>query len=260
MSATLSEWMNLGFRWIHVVAGITWIGHLYFFNFVNSRVMPALDADVKRKVVPELLPRALYWFRWAALWTWVTGIMLLGLVYAMGGALVEAGSGWSAGNATLLAFAVLIVGFMVYDLMWRTPMKDLPLAGAVVSLLMLAVLARWLGSIFSGRGMFIVVGALLGTCMVANGWMRIWPCQKRIIRAIAAGETPDPLRVAIATRRSQHNTYMSVPLVFLMVSNHYPTLYGSPRAWAICVGMIFLGFVLTRLLYAKASSPATSRY
>jgi len=105
MSPTLSEWMNMAFRWIHVVAGIIWIGHLYFFNFVNSRVMPALDGDVKRKVVPELLPRALYWFRWAALWTWVTGILLLGLVYSMGGALVEGDSAWSPGNATLLAFA-----------------------------------------------------------------------------------------------------------------------------------------------------------
>jgi len=260
MSPTLSEWMNMAFRWIHVVAGITWIGRLYFFNFVNSRVMPAQDAEVKRKVVPELLPRALYWFRWAALWTWVSGIMLLGLVYSMGGALVEADAAWGAGSATLLAFAVLVVGFMVYDLIWRTPMKNMPLAGAMVSLLMLAVLSRWLGGIFSGRGMFIVVGALLGTCMVANGWMRIWPCQKRIIAAIAAGEKPDPLRVAIATSRSQHNTYMSVPLVFLMVSNHYPTLYGSAWAWAICVGMILLGFILTKLLYTKASSPATSRY
>jgi len=260
MSPTLSEWMNLGFRWIHVVAGITWIGHLYFFNFVNGRVMPLLDADVKRKVVPELLPRALYWFRWGALWTWVTGIMLLGLVYAMGGALVEPDAAWGEGSATLLAFAVLIVGFIIYDLIWRTPMKNMPLAGAVVSLLMLAVLARWLGGIFTGRGMFIVVGAVLGTSMAANGWMRIWPAQKRIIRAIAAGEKPDPQRVAMATLRSQHNTYMSVPLVFLMVSNHYPTLYGSEWAWAICVGMILVGFILTRLLYSKAGSPATAAY
>ncbi len=260
MSPTLSEWMNLSFRWIHVVAGIVWIGHLYFFNFVNSRVMPALDAETKRKVVPELLPRALYWFRWAALWTWVTGIMLLGLVYAMGGALVEPDTAWSPGSATLLAFAVLVVGFMVYDLIWQTPMKNLPLAGTVVSLIMLAVLAQMLGGIFSGRGMFIVVGALLGTCMVANGWMRIWPCQKRIIRAIAAGEAPDPQRVATATIRSQHNTYMSVPLVFLMVSNHYPTLYGSESAWAICVGMVVVGFILTRMLYCLAASPATAKY
>lgn len=260
MNPTLSEWMNLGFRWMHVVAGITWIGHLYFFNFVNSQVIPALDAETKRKVVPELLPRALYWFRWAALWTWVTGLMLLGLVYAMGGALVEPDAAWSPGSATLLAFAVLLVGFMVYDLSWQTPMKNLPLGGAVVSLIMLAVLARLLGGIFTGRGMFIVVGALLGTCMVGNGWMRIWPCQKRIIRAIANGEKPDPQRVFTATIRSRHNTYMSVPLVFLMVSNHYPTFYGHDWAWAICMGMIVVGFILARVLYSVAKWPATARY
>ena len=260
MNPDLSIWMNLSFRWIHVVAGITWIGHLYFFNFVNSRVMPALDADVKRKVVPELLPRALYWFRWTALWTWVTGILLLGLVYSMGGALVEPDAAWTEGSATLLAFAVLLVGFMIYDLMWLTPMKNMPFAGAIVSLIMLAALARWLGGIFTGRGMFIVIGALLGTCMAANVWMRIWPCQKRIIRAIAGGEKPDGQRVAMATIRSKHNTYMSVPLVFLMVSNHYPTLYGSESGWAICAGMILLGFMATWLLYKKSGSPATAAY
>src|SRR5688500_20310975 len=89
MDESVKEWMNVGFRWIHLVAGIAWIGHLYFFNFVNSQLAKTYDADSKKKVVPELMPRALYWFRWGAMYTWVSGLLLLGIVYYHGGALVN---------------------------------------------------------------------------------------------------------------------------------------------------------------------------
>src|SRR5437773_3126807 len=108
------------FRWIHVVAGIAWIGHLYFFNFVNSQLAKTYDADSKKKVVPELMPRALYFFRWGAAWTFITGILLLGVVYYMGGVLLVADkSPVSNGVGALIGLATMVVAFAVYDAMWK---------------------------------------------------------------------------------------------------------------------------------------------
>src|SRR6267142_529431 len=103
MSESVMTGMNIAFRWLHVVAGVMWIGHLYFFNFVNAQLAKTYDADSKKKVIPELMPRALYWFRWGAAWTWISGIMLFGLVYSMGGVLVPADSQMTPGMATGLS-------------------------------------------------------------------------------------------------------------------------------------------------------------
>src|SRR6478672_5680194 len=105
----MMDWLNAIFRWIHVIAGVTWIGHLYFFNFVNAQVAKTYDADSKKKVVPELMPRALYFFRWGAAWTWITGVLLFGIVYAMGGALVDSEATMGPGPATAIALVILIV-------------------------------------------------------------------------------------------------------------------------------------------------------
>src|SRR5438105_5411312 len=117
MDSNLNEWLNLVFRWIHVLAGVMWIGHLWFFNFVNSQLAKTYDADSKKKVVPELMPRALYWFRWGAAWTWITGVLLFGIVYSMGGALVSTESSLSPGLATLIVLGIFVVGFFVYDVL-----------------------------------------------------------------------------------------------------------------------------------------------
>ncbi|MFQ5670933.1 MAG: urate hydroxylase PuuD [Acidobacteriota bacterium] len=257
---TLSQWLNLIFRWAHVIAGVVWIGHLYFFNFVNSQVAKTFDPESKKKVVPELMPRALYWFRWGAAYTWVTGILLLGVVYYMGGALLDADSDMGVGLATGLGLGVLVVGFLVYDIIWKTPLKGSPFAGTVVSLVLLSAVAWWLSTLFSGRATFIHIGALLGTSMAANVWMRIWPAQRKIIAAIAAGQAPDAALTSLAGMRSKHNTYMSVPLLLLMVSNHYPTLYGHGKAWLMAMAFIVAGFLLTWWFYRKAASEAPARY
>jgi len=256
----MNEWLNVAFRWIHVLAGITWIGHLYFFNFVNAQVAKTYDADSKKKVVPELMPRALYWFRWGAAWTWITGILLLGIVYYGGGALLEATSTMSVATGALIGLAILVVAFAVYDALWKSPLGKQPMAGAVVSLLLLTAAAWWLSTIFSGRAMFIHVGAILGTIMAANVWMRIWPSQRKIIAAIKAGTAPDPAIVAIAGLRSRHNTFMSIPLVFLMISNHYPTVYGCSLNWLCAMAFVVVGILIGMFLYKKSASPATARF
>ena len=260
MDPNMSAWMNLVFRWVHVIAGVMWIGHLYFFNFVNGKVAASLDGPTKKLVVPQLMPRALYWFRWGAAWTWLSGIVLFGLVYSMGGALVEFEGDWSPMAASGVALAVMILGFLVYDVMWSTPLKGMPFAGTVVSLILLTGVSWVLKDMVTGRALYIIIGALLGTCMAANVWMRIWPAQKKIIRAVAAGEAPDGAKVALATMRSKHNTYMSVPLLFLMVSNHYPLAYGAENGWLMAMGFIVVGFILTWWLYNKSGSAATTKY
>ncbi|MGH9750519.1 MAG: urate hydroxylase PuuD [Candidatus Polarisedimenticolia bacterium] len=256
----MNEWLNILFRWIHVIAGVMWIGHLYFFNFVNAQVAKSYDADSKRKVVPELMPRALYWFRWGAAWTWITGFLLLGIVYYMGGVLIEPDSTMSVGVAAAIGVAVLFAGFLIYDVLWKSGLKAKPQAGTAVSLVLLAAVAWSLGCCFTGRAAFIHVGAILGTIMAANVWMRIWPAQRKIIAAIKAGQAPDAALVAMAGLRSKHNTYMSVPLLFLMVSNHYPAVYGGSDSWAWAVGFVLIGFGIAWFLFRKAGGPEPAKF
>ncbi|HZI94312.1 MAG TPA: urate hydroxylase PuuD [Patescibacteria group bacterium] len=260
MNESVMTGINLAFRWLHVVAGVMWIGHLYFFNFVNAQLAKTYDADSKKKVIPELMPRALYWFRWGAAWTWISGIVLFGLVYSMGGTLVPAESQMTPGMATALSLAALAVGFLVYDLLWKSPIKSNQVAGTVVSLALLTVTAWGLSTILSTRAVFIVIGAILGTIMASNVWMRIWPSQRKIIAAIKAGQAPDAALVGLAGMRSKHNTYMSVPLILLMVSNHYPTVYGSDYGWLCAIGLVIVGFLVTMWLYAKSGSAAPGQF
>ncbi|MCZ6695107.1 MAG: urate hydroxylase PuuD [Acidobacteria bacterium] len=260
MADWLNEWLNVVFRWAHVIAGVMWIGHLWFFNFVNSQVAKTFDADSKRKVVPELMPRALFWFRWGAAWTFITGILLLGIVYYMGGNLLRPDCTWSAGVGTMVGLGVMIVGFFIYDLLWNTGLKGKPFIGTVISLVLLSCAAWGMSCIFSGRAVFIHIGAIFGTAMAANVWMRIWPAQRKIIAAIRDGQAPDGALVAVAGMRSKHNTYMSVPLLFLMISNHYPTVYGGNNSWMYAIGFVIVGFLFTYWMYAKSASASPSKY
>jgi uncharacterized membrane protein len=256
------EWMNLLFRWLHVIAGVMWIGHLYFFNFVNAQVAKTYDADSKKKVIPELMPRALYWFRWGAAYTWVTGFLLLGIIYYAGGTvLTDDPPKIAPGPGSGIGVGSLIVGFALYDILWKR-LATKEMAGAVVSFVLVVALAFGLSQFFSGRGLFIHMGAILGTIMAANVWMRIWPNQRRIITAIKEGRAPEPAWAAMAGLRSKHNTYMSMPLMFFMVSNHYPTVYGY--SGEVGVGMvavfILLGWIIAKLCFGKSATDAPKQF
>lgn len=260
MNENVRAWIEVAFRWTHVVAGVMWIGHLYFFNFVNGQVAKTYDGDSKKKVVPQLMPRALYWFRWGAAYTWITGILLLGFVYYMQKAvLLPPESTLGVGAATGIGLGILIVGFGIYDVMWKALEKQ-ETAGAAVSFALIVAVAFGLATQFTGRAVFIHVAAILGTIMAANVWMRIWPAQRKIISAIKAGTAPDGALVARAGLRSKHNTYMSVPLIFLMVSNHYPQLYGSDLAWAYVAAFVAVGWGVTKWLYGKSGSEAPTLF
>jgi uncharacterized membrane protein len=262
MDARVSEWLNLLFRWIHVVAGVMWIGHLWFFNFVNAQFAKAYDADSKKKLLPELMPRALYWFRWGAAYTWISGILLLGIVYYMGGLMPAAGVPTLGGDAiyAIIGLGVLIVGFVIYDVMWKALAKQ-EMAATGISFVLVVAIAFGLQRVFSGRAMFIHIGAMFGTIMAANVWMRIWPSQRKIIAGVkGTAPAPDAAVPAMAGLRSKHNTYMSVPLIFLMISNHFPTVYGSDLAWVWVAAFVAVGWLWTKMMYQKSASPAPSAF
>jgi uncharacterized membrane protein len=257
-------WLEALFRWTHVVAGILWIGHLYFFNFVNAQVAKTYDADSRKKVVPELMPRTLYFFRWGAAWTWVTGFLLAAFVYYMVDNLarrdiVTDQKVVSHGAAVGISLAAIVLVFFVYDALWKA-MAAKEQAGVIVSSILTAALAWGMSCIFAPRAVFIHLGMLFGTIMAMNVWMRIWPSQKKIIAAIKSGTAPDAAAVALAGLRSKQNTYMSVPLVLTMVSNHYPTVYGSTNSWVILLVLVAAGWGLVKWLYGKSAGPAPAKF
>jgi uncharacterized membrane protein len=255
MPQNVNDILQVVLRWAHVVAGIVWIGHLYFFNFVNGHVAKALDGPTKKLVVPELMPRALFWFRWGAAWTWVTGILLGGLVYYHTKIVFEDPLDPTNNPWLWLAIVlvILVVGFLIYNVVMKK-VKNVLVANTIVLLLFAAVylFLEYCGK-FSGRSLYIHTGLIFGSIMALNVWMVIWPYQKKIIAAVKEGTAPDATLVAQATLRSRHNTFMSIPLVFTMISNHYPTMYGQTYRDICLLAVIVIGFAFCRWMYSKSA-------
>jgi uncharacterized membrane protein len=235
--------LNALFRWFHILAGVIWIGMLYFFNWVNGPFAATLDADAKKKVVPELMPRALFWFRWGAAWTWVTGVLLLLLVFYHGGIMFDEGGTWGPGAFVMVAF--VFVAPFVYDALHKSALgKDPKTFGSICFVLVAAVaflMALWGG--FSYRAVNIHLGGMFGTIMAFNVWYRIWPSQQKIITAVKEGTPPDGAIVALAGARSRHNVYMSVPLLWAMINQHtvtVPTVFGIPGRYAFSFFLVIV--------------------
>jgi len=247
------------FRWLHVFAGIVWIGHLYFFNWVNGPFQTKIDGPTKKFVNPELMPRALYWFRWGAPHTWITAALLLTIVYYQGKAVLEnPDAGWSTGTIVMIVITFLAV--FVYDAIWKSGIANNLRAGVIVSFVLLAIVVAlfvYFGQ-FSYRGTLIHTGALLGTTMAFNVWYRIWPAQQNIIRATKEGPAADPTIVKLAGLRSRHNTYMSVPLVWAMIGQHTTYFAGgnlgipSNLYWVVWLVIIIVGWHIVFQVYKKA--------
>ena len=244
------------FRWMHMLAGIIWIGMLYFFNWVNGPFVATLDADTKKKVVPELMPRALFWFRWGAAWTWITGFVLLLLVFYHGGLMFDADGKWGTGAIVMVVLSFLVT--FVYDFLHKSFGKDPTVfAGiAFVGAAIMVVLMVQIGG-FSYRAFNIHLGAMFGTMMAFNVWFRIWPAQQKIVTAIKEGNAPDKDLVALAGARSKHNTYMSLPLLWAMVNQHHvtvPTAVGLPGdySFVLLLIVILLGWHIIWHCYRKS--------
>ena len=256
------------FKWLHIIAGITWIGLLYFFNFINGHVAATMDGDTKKKVLPELMPRTLYWFRWGAAWTWATGVILLYVIFWAG----SLSMGESAGNAmfaaetevTMWAHIMLLITFVavfLYDFIYKSPLAKNVRLITVISFLLIAGIEYSMihcGQ-YSYRAVNIHIGAMFGTMMAFNVWFRIWPAQQKIITAIRDGEAPDGDLIALAGLRSKHNTYMSVPLLWTMINQHTTVFaggnYGITEStnWLVLMVIVALGWHIVFQLYKKAA-------
>lgn len=274
------EWLNLIARWIHLIVGIAWIGSSFYFVWQDNSLLPTKDdperktlqGDIwmvhgggfyharKFKIAPPDLPSHLHWFKWEAYSTWLSGFALLVLVYYLGGAtyMMPAGGDLSQGAAVAIGLGALAGSWLVYDLLCRSPLgrDDRWLAVAVVVLV--AVLSYAMTHLLSGRAAFLHVGAALGTIMVANVFFVIIPNQRRSVNAMRAGETPDPVWGMKGKQRSVHNTYFTLPVLFLMISNHYPIAYDHPHSWLVLLALAAVGaavrhvFVLRHTHRAKA--------
>jgi uncharacterized membrane protein len=247
-------------RYAHVIAGIIWIGHLYFFNWVNGPFAATMDKDTKQKVVPELMPRALFWFRWGAAWTWILGYCLLGMVFYMAKTTLfeqPAGAPVDWGPAAgVMALLVLIAPFL-YDALAKSPLGKNNQTLALVGLVLVAGLMWACTDLahFTYRAALIHLGATFGTIMAFNVWFRIWPLQQKIIGAVKAGQAPDPAWAATAGGRSKHNTYMSVPLVFAMLNTHMAAdgmNYGP--AYISTTIVVAVSWLVVQWLYKKSTA------
>lgn len=253
MPAILQEWLNLALRWAHVIAAILWVGDSFFFMWLDAALEQPRRARagevageawlthsggfyeiVKHRSLGRL-PERLHWFMWQSYLTWITGVLLLLVVYGLGGRamLLSPASTLGHGAALALALGVLGAGVLAYDLLCRVPaLRDARVLGAV-GLPLIAALAWALGRVFEPRAAFLLVGATLGSVMASNVFFRIIPAQRRMVAATRAGQPVDTAPGVEAKRRSTHNHYLTLPVLATMLSNHFPALYAHPHAWAV---------------------------
>jgi len=269
LDPTISEWLNLILRWVHVFAGIMWVGTTYYFTWLDARLTEEEKAMantgtpaqiwmvhsggfyvVEKRKVPDELSRKLHWFRWEAGTTWLSGMALLVLMYYIGGGSGLIGdSEISPGVAIAVGLGTMIVGWLIYDLIMLSPLGKNEKAFAVIAYVLVVAVAYGLTQVFNGRAVYIHVGAMFGTIMVGNVWMRILPAQKKMIAAIKEGRKPDDALSNQAKLRSKQNTFMAVPVVFLMISNHFPGVsYGDRYNWVILAILVLLGWVAAKFI------------
>ena len=262
----LNLWLNLILRWAHVFAAIMWVGTTYYFTWLDARLHEEAAAGTDEKaqvwmvhsggfyvVEKEKRPgtRTLHWFRWEAFMTWLSGFLLLTLMAYLGG-----GSGIadpdvldiSGRTAILIGIGTLVVGWVVYDLLVQSPLGKNEMLFAAIAYILVVCAIYGLTHMLSGRWAYLHLGAMFGTIMVSNVWMRILPAQKRMIAATKEGREPDQRLAARAKLRSKHNTFMVVPTVFLMISNHYANTYGSRYNWIIASVLILLGWAAAKII------------
>jgi uncharacterized membrane protein len=259
-----TDWLDLLTRWLHVIAGIVWIGSSFYFIALDNHLRPPQeeadrDAGVggesweihgggfyqvqKYRVAPQTLPEPLHWFKWEAYTTWLSGFALLVILYYFHAdtyLIDKSVADLSTWEAIFISVGLLVVAWVVYDALCRA-LGSFPLLLAFV-LLVLITLAAWgISHLFSGRATYLQIGAMLGTMMVGNVFFVIIPAHWELVRAKQAGREPDPAANERAKLRSVHNNYLTLPVVFTMLSNHFPFTYGHSYQWLILVVLLVIG-------------------
>ncbi|MEX1994846.1 MAG: urate hydroxylase PuuD [Steroidobacteraceae bacterium] len=263
--AYLLDWLNLILRWAHMITGIAWIGSSFYFIWLDARLnVPPRDPEgpdvagdlwavhgggfyhaQKYRVAPAELPEPLHWFKWEAYTTWITGFLLLAVVYYANADLYLVGPGAAGLDATTAVVASLLLlptGWFLYDALCRLVPGNgaLALAGTLLVL----GLCYGMSLLFGGRGAFMQVGIMLGSIMAANVWRVIIPAQKELVAAKQRGESPDARFGARAKQRSVHNNYLTLPVVFTMISPHFPWVYAHPYGWLVLFGLFAAGALI----------------
>lgn len=257
------DWLELAVRWVHVIAGIAWIGASFYFNWLNDRLSPPAHPEpgltgelwsihggafyraMKYDAVSPSTLAELHWFKWEAYLTWVTGFSLLVLVYYLGADafLIDTESPVSAGPAIGIGIGLLVVGWLVYDGLCRSPLARRPVWLAAVGLLLVAAVAYALTRLFGPRAAYMHVGAMIGTLMAANVFFVIVPAHHELVKTVREGRERDERVGSHAAMRSRHNNYLTLPVLFVMISGHYPITYGHEWSWAILAGLFVIGGV-----------------
>ena len=263
MDPYANEWLDLLVRWLHVVAAIAWIGSSFYFIALDNHLRPPKDeADAERgvggeaweihgggfyqvqkyRVAPRTLPEPLYWFKWEAYTTWLSGFALLIVLYYFNAntyLIDKSVADLRPWQAIAISVALLVAAWLVYDGLCRVIPNDVALAAV---LLVLVTLAAWgVSHLFSGRAEYIQIGAMLGTMMAGNVFFVIIPAHWELIRAKQAGREPSAAAGLRAKQRSVHNNYLTLPVVFTMISNHFPITYGHSYSWLILVALLVIG-------------------
>jgi uncharacterized membrane protein len=264
MEAYVTDWLQLVLRWVHLITGIAWIGASFYFVWLDNSLEPPQDrADADRgiggelwsvhgggfyvvrkfRVAPETLPRTLHWFKWEAYWTWLSGFALLVVmyyfqarVYLIDGSVAEL----TPLQAIGISLALLAAGWVFYDQLCKRLGLQREAWIAAAMIVFVGLVAWGLSHLFSGRGMYLQIGAMLGTIMVANVAHVIIPSQRRLVTAKEQGIAPDPVDGLRGKQRSVHNNYFTLPVLFVMISNHYPQTYAHPHAWLVLIAILLL--------------------
>jgi uncharacterized membrane protein len=279
------EWLNLIVRWLHVITGIAWIGASFYFVWLDNSIRPpAAGSELAKKgvsgelwavhgggfynpqkylVAPAELPKQLHWFKWEAYSTWLSGIALLTIAYyfnAQAMMVDKSVADLSSLQAVGIGIATLVVGWTVYDLLCRSPLGKHDFWFGVVVFVLIVAAAYGLTHVLSGRAAYIHVGALIGTIMVGNVLMLIIPGQRKMVEAMSAGRLPDPVHGQKAKQRSVHNNYFTLPVLFIMISNHYAMTYQNAHAWLVLALIMAAGVSIRHFFNLRHKGRVEWRY
>ena len=269
MDSALNEWLNLIVRWIHVIFGIMWIGSSIFFNWLDSSFEPLKEEEegvvgevwmvhgggfyhVKKKYLkPSQMPENLYWFKWEAGFTWVSGITLLSIVYYLNASsyMIDPEVYDLSPLASVgVGLGSILFSWLLYDVVWSSSLSKNPKVLGSISFGYIIAVAYVLTMVLSSRAAYMHVGAILGTIMAANVFMRILPGQAKMIDATKRGEKADLSAGLRAKMRSKHNNYMTYPVIFIMISNHFPNAYGHHLNWLILAVLVVTSVIIKHFL------------
>ena len=281
MEAYILDWLNILSRWVHFITGIAWIGSSFYFVWLDNHLQaPKIAEDdqkgvggeiwsvhgggfyhaQKYRVAPKELPETLHWFKWEAYTTWMSGMFLLALVYWYGAEVYLIDpmvAELSPMTAVASAVVMLIGGWLVYDWLCRSPVGKNEAVLSAILFGLVATLAWGLCQLYSGRGAYIHFGAVLGTIMVANVFFVIIPGQRKMVEAASRGEDPDPVYGIRGKQRSVHNTYFTLPVLFVMTSNHFALTYAHEYNWVILIAISLAGALIRVYFVARHKGSAS---